>query len=437
MFKNLATKSIACTMLTALMMTTGVDRADAGSKDVAKVVGTAFAVCIMINKCRVGKKPVRKGGYQMSAAERQQNMDMQSALNAFNFNAGQVDGLPGKQTRSAIRGFQNYMGYPVTGRLEDWQRQTLVRNWYNYRNGAGNAYPRMMAAVGARGLLKTEVDPNYPRQFGDMMADGRPNVPAPGPIAIPPKDGEILKDTDGRIQFPERIGNVASSAAARCELVVQTSRIQGGAMQATNMTDPNQALSEKFCEARGFAITRSQAIASQYTASEDEMTQFCEQISRGFADVRSQLPASQPDVAASTIKSAATRLQLTDPATAADFGQICLGMGYRLDNSEMALAGALTLVASGHAPYQEIVGHHLREGFGVPATPKSSVPWYKNAVSALENGAAPAFVPSTTADRIQVIRAALQISERSANLIQFPQRVPVSSQFPAVVPAQN
>ena len=102
-------------------------------------------------------------------------------------------------------------------------------------------------------------------------------------------------------------------------------------------------------------------------------------------------------------------LGLDDPATAEVYGQICLGMGYRQDNAEMALAGALILVASGKAPYGELVGHHVREGFGVAANATASKPWYESAVTALEQGQPPVFEPSTTTERVMVIRKAIEM----------------------------
>lgn len=473
MFRPVLTNTIGGTMLTALMVTASVERADADLGDALVGAGAAVIIgcatgafnCKNKNSRNTRSTQQRSTRPTMSAAQRQQNMDMQSALNAFGFNAGPVDGVPGRKSRAAIRGYQNYMGYPVTGQLDDWQRQTLIDSWRKYNSGAGNAYPRTMAAVGPRGLLKTAIDPTYPQQFGDNVA-GYPNTngvnnggtwpqPQPGyqpdqtagfqpPQAVQPSvnpaqpEGEVV----GAAAVPKLkplkpIGQVATSVAARCELVDQTTRIQGGVIQAANMSDANQALSEKFCEARGFAITQGQSVAAQFAVSENELTNVCGQIEDAFASLRAQLPNASPAEATATIKTTANQLGLSDPATASAYGQICLGIGYRLDNAEMALSGALTLVAADQEPYGEIIAHHLREGFGVTAAPAAAVPWYQNAVTALENGATPVFVPSTTVDRIQVIRAALKLQEQRAGTGQTIKPIKASSQFPVLQPIKN
>ena len=58
-------------------------------------------------------------------------------------------------------------------------------------------------------------------------------------------------------------------------------------------------------------------------------------------------------------------------------------------------------------PYSEIMGHHLRWGFGVGRSPAASIDWYDTALSAMEQGAQPVFVPSKTGERNAIIRAAI------------------------------
>lgn len=232
-------------------------------------------------------------------------------------------------------------------------------------------------------------------------------------------------------------GQTAVSAAARCELVDQTTRIQGGVILAANMTDPNQALSEKFCEARGFAITQGGSVAAQFAVSESELASTCGQIETAFDPAITSLPNAAMNQVLDSAASIAQGLGLGDPATAAAYGQICLGIGYRLDNAEMALAGALALITAGQHPYGEIVGHHLREGFGVTASRGNAASWYQDAMNALEQGAAPVFVPSTTQERIQVIRTALQLENQRAGGAGPVQVVPAASRLPALQPRDN
>ena len=93
-----------------------------------------------------------------------------------------------------------------------------------------------------------------------------------------------------------------------------------------------------------------------------------------------------------------------DQAIAA--GRICLSVGYEEDDAAMALAAALALSAQGEASYGELVGHHLREGFGVTANPTAARNWLLSTVDAIEAGAPPAFLAAEASGRGAIIRAA-------------------------------
>lgn len=482
MFERVFKKSVGGAMLAALTITMSAEQvqADIGKAAVGVIIGCATGV---LNCRKKSSRVKRSGGTRkkrsgMSAAQRQQNKNVQSALNTFGFPVGGVDGSLGPKSRAAIRDYQGYMGYPQTGQLTDYERETLVNGWQKFQAGAGSAYPRTMAAVGPRGMLNTERDPNYPAQYGDPVNpnyayngnnggynanggyvppnnngwDQTGNVPQPVPqiqqkainpvpAPLPNTGGEVIGEDTAALPMLKPlkpVGKVTESAAARCELVDQTTRIQGGVIQANNMTDSNQALSEKFCEARGFAITQGQAVATQYAVSDNEMNDLCKQIETGFNGMMAGLPTMAAADAANTAKNTAAGLGLTDPSTAATYGQICMGIGYRLDNSEMALAGAMAMLAAGQAPYGEIVGHHLREGFGVTKTPNAAVSWYTNAIDALEQGATPVILPSTTPERIKVIRAALKLeSQQAGNTGALPKLVPAASKLPLLQPVKQ
>nr|WP_321249121.1 peptidoglycan-binding domain-containing protein [uncultured Ruegeria sp.] len=478
--RHILNKSVGGALLVSLMITTGVSRASADLADV--IIGGGAAVilgcatgAINCNKNKKRSQTTTTRRSTVNSVQRQQNREVQSALNGFGWNAGTVDGVMGNRSRAAIRDYQGYMGYPQTGQLSDWERQNLVNGWRQYQSGAGGAYPRTMAAEGPRGLLNIGRDPNYAARYGDnagpnygantpnygtnnngtvdpwanngtQAAAAQPLNQVPRqqvPQAVIPDQpqqggGQVIGNggTVPKLKPLKPVGQPTVSAAARCELVDQTTRIQGGVVQASNMTDPNQALSEKFCEARGFAITQGGSLASQYAVSENEMTELCSQIAGGYSDVMSGLPSTDQAQVMPAVQSTATQLGLSDAATMGVYGQICLGIGYRLDDAEMALAGALTMMAAGQAPYGELIGHHLREGFGVPATPAAAVPWYVNAMDSLESGATPVFVPSTTTERVQVIRSALQVQNQRAgnNGQSLPRVVPVANTLPLLTP---
>ena len=65
------------------------------------------------------------------------------------------------------------------------------------------------------------------------------------------------------------------------------------------------------------------------------------------------------------------------------------------------------MVAAGQMPYSEVMGHHLRWGFGTDKSGTYSEDWYTTALSAMDQGAEPAFLPSKTVERNTIIRGAL------------------------------
>ncbi len=60
------------------------------------------------------------------ANKREAAMELQRSLNTLGFDAGPVDGLPGRRTAAAVRAFQASRGFPVTGELTSLQRLSLV-----------------------------------------------------------------------------------------------------------------------------------------------------------------------------------------------------------------------------------------------------------------------------------------------------------------------
>ena len=124
-------------------------------------------------------------------------------------------------------------------------------------------------------------------------------------------------------------------------------------------------------------------------------------------------------------------------AAAATLGQICLGFGYSGNDPELALAASLVLVGAGYAQYGEVLGHHLREGFGTTPNPAAAVGWYQSALASLDAGAAPVVLPSKSAERAEVIRAAITGDQTQAGIpTASPALVPTSAKVPAHVIAQ-
>jgi hypothetical protein len=108
------------------------------------------------------------------------------------------------------------------------------------------------------------------------------------------------------------------------------------------------------------------------------------------------------------------------PGDLAATSRVCLSVGYTQDDMRMAVGSALMLVALGEPAYGELLGHHLREGFGATTRPDLASGWYNASISALEQGATPAFMPGQP-ERTALLRAAtLQVGGGNAGLAPQP-----------------
>lgn len=125
---------------------------------------------------KVYKAPKKTG---VSQAQRQQNRDVQTALNYFNYPVGVVDGALGKKSRAAISQLQADLGYVADGYLDDHERAFLIQSYHRAQAGVMGQYAQVMASYGTRGLLKAY---HSEQMGGTVMAGGVPNM-APQPYA--------------------------------------------------------------------------------------------------------------------------------------------------------------------------------------------------------------------------------------------------------------
>lgn len=112
--------------------------------------------------------------------ERQQNAEVQTALNYFGFPAGAPDGVLGRNSRSAISQYQAFISAPPSGYLTDYDRSFLT-SAYNRALIGGPQVQQQMAsyAQGPRGLLlafraeqqgiPAPVAPFAPRRFSQRF----------------------------------------------------------------------------------------------------------------------------------------------------------------------------------------------------------------------------------------------------------------------------
>jgi hypothetical protein len=100
------------------------------------------------------KQKTRVQSSGLSAAQREENRQVQEALNFFGFPVGTPDGSLGPRSRAAIVQYQIYMGTPATEKLNDYEREFLITAMYRAQAG-GVDISREIARNpdGIRGLL--------------------------------------------------------------------------------------------------------------------------------------------------------------------------------------------------------------------------------------------------------------------------------------------
>jgi len=342
------------------------------------------------------KKTTSSSTKTVSSATRTQNRQVQTSLNYFGFPAGTPDGVMGKNSRAAVSGYQTFMGYPVTGYLTEFERDFLL-NSYNRAVAGGAATAQLIAAnpQGARGLLRTYRD----EMAGVQTATTAPAT-APAPAAAPVTTAQ--PDT----ALPSFMGNTAQvSLASHCNKVSLLTSSNGGFTTLASMSDPEFALSEQFCLARTYAIAAGEDMATKVQGfTPDQIEAQC----AAFG------PAMQEHVAALSLKPAADVLRDVSgfvlqtgmsPTQLSGTAKICLSVGYRTDQLDVAIGSALLLVALGEHVYGELPGHHLSQGFGATQRMDLAVAWYDTAVTALEDGAEAVFAPGQP-DRAQLLHKA-------------------------------
>jgi peptidoglycan hydrolase-like protein with peptidoglycan-binding domain len=441
-------KIIPVTLLAASVALVPSTKASAGDAG-AFVAGAAIGGLVghLATKEHQRKKATTtrssKRYYQIPST--QAGREIQSSLNYFGFDAGRVDGQLGRRTGAAVSNYQAYLGYPVTGQLSTFEHNLLVSS-YNRAQAGGYAVNQQAATLpdGTRGLLKvyrTEMAGGATGTAPQLAAVPQPGVaafaatPAPVPALAPaPATAPSLAPVQAAVPTPAAVPSFATEAAlpsfmsgaarqeslaAHCNKVSLLTNSNGGFTTEAQMTDASFALNEQFCLARTYAIAQSEEMVSQVSGfTPQQITQQCEGLGPVLkSQIDSLSSASEPvvaqDVASFVAGTGMSRDQLLGTA------KICLGVGYRTDNLEVALASALVLFSMGEEVYGEIMGHHLAQGYGVSQNLDLSQQWFKKSFEAHEAGATAVFAPGQPERNSLVRQASLRNSgQDTSSLVQ-------------------
>lgn len=374
---------------------------DLGAGLVGAIIGGVIVSEAMKNKRKT----------TVSTAVYAERREVQTALNYFDFPTGTPDGVFGAKTRSAMSGFQYYLGFPVTGNLTGYETEFLLTSFRRAQLGGGATMQQVATNPdGRRGLLVI---------YREEMTGG--SSPAQTTATLGTATGsqssgtglETAKSTSATTLLPT-FGNTAqASLTSHCNKVSLLTNANGGFVNVANMSNPTLALSEQFCLARTYAIAESDdLVAAVQGYTPDQIQASCEGIADPMRDLISAVSLqSRPEVLASVagfvVKTAMSPAQLSQTA------KICLGVGYRTDNLDVAMASALLLVSLGRPVYGELLGHHLSQGIGATERTEFAAEWYVAAIDALDAGAEPAFAPLQP-ERVDLLRLATQQMDSAA-----------------------
>lgn len=399
-------------LATTVALPAGVAQADFKDGLVGGLVGGAVSGIIVNESAKARERKQQtttttRRVYQapVNSVERQQVREEQTALNYFGFPAGTPDGVRGRNTRDAAAQFQAHMGYPATGYLADYERQFLISSYYRAQSsGAATAQLIAQRGQGTRGLLHAYRDeavgvPTYAAAPAPAPAAPSPVMAAiPQAAQVPAPSASPAPAATGFAALPNLMasGGEGPSLASHCNQVSLITNSNGGFVTEASMGDGRVALNEQFCLARTYAIAEGETMAASLKGvTQTQLEDQCRAFEPAMRDHVAALSLSPREEVVQNVRGFVLQSGQS-PAQLAGTAKICLSVGYRIDNMNVALGSALLLTALGEEPYGELMGHHLNEGFGTTRRPDLALAWYQGAVEAVERGAEPVFAPGNT-----------------------------------------
>ena len=391
--KQIATGAILCGLAFTPPQQAVADGGDFALGVAAGVIGSA--VVRDIKKKNQAKATTTKSssGSGISSAQREQNRQIQTALNYFAFPVGAPDGVLGRQSRSGISDYQAFLGYPVTGQLTEYERDFLLDAYYRAQSGGVATQQAVLAdPLGARGLLLSYRD-----------GAGQGSIATSASVPAAPSDGAMpsfLTQADGQLSLRAWCAQVGGD---------------GAVTMAAAAGDANMVLSEQFCMVRDAAIANSAALMESVPGyAPAQIAAQCRDFGPVLQDYVTAL-GEAPQAEVLERVSGWTLASGVAPDMLAGTAAVCLGSGYSEDDMTVAIGSALVLTALGQTGYAELAGHHLSQGFGVPRRPDLALDWYDAALSA------PTPVFFTGGDgRLQAIRKAADAVGGRAGTGQVP-----------------
>lgn len=465
-------RNVTASIIALVLATGAADRAAAGGGGEAFVGGLlGGAIGTAIVNSQQQRRPVvverryvtkRAPAPTVNTWQREQNRQVQTALNYFGFPAGIADGVLGANSRAAIGQYQAFVGYPATGVLSEYERGFLVSSYERALVGGPQAAQIMASSgQGTRGLLTAwrQEQLGYPTAgMGAPMVTAAPvtvvpqaAAPAPPPapepaapevvaVAAPAEAAPVPEPVPEPVPQPAAEpagalpsflpgGAAAASMDSYCNRINLATSANGGFVTVAAMSNPAQALGEQFCLARTYAIEQGDSLAGTVQGfSMAEMETQCDAFAPSMTGYQARLAAQNPAEVRAALQDFVSSTG-APPAQMSGSARICLGIGYRGDDAEVALAAALVLVGLGEEAYDELLGHHLMNGFATPKRSDRGLEWLGTAAEALAAGANPLVANGAAAHVALLAQAVAELSGTAP--------APVLQDAAATVPLQG
>ncbi len=408
---------ISAAALSAALLVSGASQvsADAGDALVGGIIGGVIGGAI-VNENNKKRRVVRtKRVYRQPvySAQRAENREVQTSLNYFGFPAGTPDGVLGRRSRAAISQYQAHLGYPVTGYLTEYEKSFLLSS-YNRAQAGGYTTTQQIASnpMGSRGLLLTYRDqaagvaPTAPQAGVIAVAPTVPVVPAQPQTQLAATTPEPEEAPSDGAALPNFLGKGEGlSLASHCNTVSLLTNTNGGFTTLASMSDPNVVLNEQFCLARTYAIAQGEELASSIQGvGSAEIAAQCQAFGPVMKDHVAAMSLKPRDAVLQGVSGFVLTTGMAPPQLAAT-SKICLSVGYRTDDMDVAIGSGLILVALGEQVYAELMGHHLSQGMGATQRADLATEWYQMSLTAVDNGQPAVFAPGQP-ERTALIRAA-------------------------------
>lgn len=435
-------KVFASAVVSASVALTGMSTVRADASDVAAGIIGGIVGGVIVNEANKNRRTTVKRTYvapSISSGQRAANRETQTALNYFGFPAGTPDGVLGRRSRAAISQYQAHLGYPVTGQLSVYERDFLVGSYHRALAG-GAATTQQIAShpQGTRGLLLVYRDQAAGVAVATAPVAVAPQVvqvaPAPQPVPAAPVTTEVVAaapEPDAGTALPTFMGGgEALSLASHCNTVSLLTNTNGGFTTLANMGDPNTVLNEQFCLARTYAIAQGEELAAGVQGvSSDQIAAQCKGFGPVMKDHVAALSLKPKDQVLRDVSGFALSTGMAPPQLAAT-AKICLSVGYRTDDMDVAIGSGLILAALGEQVYGELMGHHLSQGFGATQRRDLASEWYAMSLQALTSGQPAVFAPGQS-DRPALMQAATSsMTQADAGTMTAPVQ-PVSNTLPS------